>query len=276
MSTFDLQRAIDSSDSEDDEDYVPSGEENEDSISGDDHEPLSDEEESGPKSSKTRKKHKGGIVPKKRRGKIKPEERKEDKQDHSHNADTADGIVQSGRMSPEKKEGADLLWSDFLKDVDPLPRKRPISITASSQPTSKEWSSNSQPSPTPTQDKKVKITAGKEVNVDSKEAEEFSKGHEQSPVLEKLGPGASIKRPGGAGTVLGKLMNKKQKISTLERSKIDWNSYKKCEGIEGDLSIHNRGKDGYLEKQAFLQRADLRQFEVEKSMRAKNRLSNLT
>lgn len=28
------------------------------------------------------------------------------------------------------------------------------------------------------------------------------------------------------------------------KSKLDWDSYKKQEGIEEDLKIHNRGKDG--------------------------------
>ncbi|XP_046552756.1 E3 SUMO-protein ligase ZBED1-like isoform X3 [Haliotis rubra] len=52
-----------------------------------------------------------------------------------------------------------------------------------------------------------------------------------------------------------------------EKSKMDWNTFKKDKGIEDDLQIHNRGKESYLERMAFLNRADVRQFEIEKSLR---------
>ncbi|KAH8020212.1 hypothetical protein HPB51_025396 [Rhipicephalus microplus] len=112
----------------------------------------------------------------------------------------------------------------------------------------------------------------KEVAADSKEARLFVQQKEtpqaKSPVL----PGK--RKPIGVGNVLNQLFNKKQKISTLEKSKLDWDNYKKSEGLVEDLQSHNRGKDGYLEKQAFLQRADVRQFEIEKTLRAKNRSSH--
>ncbi|KAK2560806.1 Craniofacial development protein 1 [Acropora cervicornis] len=54
-------------------------------------------------------------------------------------------------------------------------------------------------------------------------------------------------------------------ISGWEKSKLDWETFKDQEGIEDEL--RNFNKDGYLEKQAFLQRADERQFEIEKDMR---------
>jgi len=60
-------------------------------------------------------------------------------------------------------------------------------------------------------------------------------------------------------------ITKPKKISTLQKSALDWNSFKKKEGIEEDLKKHSM--DGYLEKQAFLQRTDLREFEREKSIR---------
>lgn len=71
---------------------------------------------------------------------------------------------------------------------------------------------------------------------------------------------------GGLGAVLSQL-GKKNKLSTLEKTKLDWNSFKRTQGIEEELQTHNKGKDGYLERQDFLQRADVRQFEIEKSFR---------
>lgn len=85
--------------------------------------------------------------------------------------------------------------------------------------------------------------------------------------------GRGIRKGGGLSgisSVLGQL-GKKAKISTLEKSKLDWDSYKKEKNIEEEISTHNKGKDGYLEKQDFLQRADLRQFEIEKQMRSSRR-----
>ncbi|KAH7956244.1 hypothetical protein HPB52_007656 [Rhipicephalus sanguineus] len=65
-------------------------------------------------------------------------------------------------------------------------------------------------------------------------------------------------------------------MNTPEKWKRDWDSYKWSEGIAEDLLNHNKGKDGYLERQAFLQRTDERQFEVEKGLRDKNRSTHRT
>ena len=47
-------------------------------------------------------------------------------------------------------------------------------------------------------------------------------------------------------SLLGKIGAKKQ-MSTLEKSKLDWESFKEEEGIGEELAIHNRGKEGYIE-----------------------------
>lgn len=46
------------------------------------------------------------------------------------------------------------------------------------------------------------------------------------------------------GSVLNRIGAKKPKMSTLEKSKLDWDSFKYEEGITEDLAIHNRGKEG--------------------------------
>lgn len=86
-----------------------------------------------------------------------------------------------------------------------------------------------------------------------------------------LGRRLPLKRAiGGIGSMLGQL-SKKNKISVLDKSKHDWNSFKRTEGIDEELQTHNRGKDGYLERQDFLDRTDVRQFELEKSIRLSKR-----
>lgn len=45
-------------------------------------------------------------------------------------------------------------------------------------------------------------------------------------------------------SILNRIGGKKQKMNTLEKSKMDWDAYKSEEGITEDLAIHNRGKEG--------------------------------
>lgn len=48
---------------------------------------------------------------------------------------------------------------------------------------------------------------------------------------------------GGLGNILGQL-GKKNKVSVLEQSKKDWNSFKDEEGLKEELETYNKGKDG--------------------------------
>jgi hypothetical protein len=64
----------------------------------------------------------------------------------------------------------------------------------------------------------------------------------------------------------------KKKITTIQKSTLDWGKFKKDQKLEDELE--QQRKDGYLEKQAFLQRADSRQFEVERGARLKERQVN--
>lgn len=136
----------------------------------------------------------------------------------------------------------------------------------------------------------VKVT--KEVAASSKEAKSYLKEQEEKDGPAKSGmiPGSSsstgsavvpgslgssskptiasgLKRSGGGlGNVLGQI-GKKHKIGTLEKSCLDWESFKSKEGITDELKIHNRGKDGFVERQRFLQRTDVRQYEIERDLR---------
>jgi hypothetical protein len=87
----------------------------------------------------------------------------------------------------------------------------------------------------------------KEVAADSAEARLSTK---PSPASSAISQGAGQGRGrGGSGglkglsSVLGQL-GKKSKLGTLEKSKLDWDRYKKDEGIEEELQRHNKGRDG--------------------------------
>lgn len=74
---------------------------------------------------------------------------------------------------------------------------------------------------------------------------------------------SSLKRPAPAATsnsILDRLgIGKKPKLSTLEKSRLDWSAHKDTESLNDDLDSHRRGKNSYVEKQAFLERSEQRQ-----------------
>ena len=178
-------------------------------------------------------------------------------------------VRDEGQLSAEDlKQKADSLWDEFQKDLP------------------KDKSNDGIVSEATTQKKTITKTydfAGEEVKVIEEVAEEVAntskaeaiedksndKTTEISTTTTKEVPIKGVKRTGGLGSVLSQL--KKPKIGTLQKSAIDWTHFKQKEGIAEELDLHNRSKDTFIERQAFLQRTDLRQFEREKQIREKNR-----
>lgn len=196
-----------------------------------------------------------------------------------------------------QKKKSDDLWASFLSDVG----SRPKDSTPSSQSSTPQKADSSvlknQHSPLGAETKasgpaKVTITkvfdfageevrVNKEVSADSREAKSYlklqntkqeengDKEKNTSPSQSPL-PGPSAKRPAGMSSILSRIGGKKQKMSTLEKSKMDWDAFKSEEGITEELAIHNRGREGYVERKNFLERVDHRQFELEKAVRLSN------
>ncbi|XP_053304731.1 craniofacial development protein 1 [Spea bombifrons] len=288
-----------------DEDYVPSGGE----YSEDDVNELvkeSDEEEEGskklPKDETKKKKGKSISARKRKKGVLvlNSEEKLEaDKGGaHSSEEEQTDGFSEVKTIKDEeaKKKKEDDLWSSFLSDVGEKPKIQspttaPTSIQTSTEKPKESNKSAAHDAETSKQKEDTKVTitkvfdfAGeevkvtKEVDVSSKEAKEFLKQQENvvqqapNPMPSRVTAltGSGVKRPGGMSSILGKLGSKKQKMSTLEKSKLDWDTFKEQEGISEELAIHNRGKNGYIERKAFLERVDYRLFEQERDIRLKN------
>ncbi|GLG97156.1 Craniofacial development protein 1 [Gryllus bimaculatus] len=274
------------SDSDDsDEDYVPPGAEgnlpSEVESEGDDEDPSESDEED-PNSKKRKKGQKASKKKARKKGRKstqKEDVNTEEKDDDTDNNESNDKKVLS---EEEEKKRADSLWADFMSDTKsskPQPKKI-TSVNSKHEET--EDKKGKEPKKEEKENKviitevfefageEVKVT--KEVDVASKEArivqaapKTVGSSSSGSPAGRGRGRGA-----GGLTSILGQI-GKKAKIGTLEKSKLDWDRFKRTEGIEDELRTFNRGKDGYLEKQDFLQRADLRQFEIEKSLRATRR-----
>ncbi|XP_045893660.1 craniofacial development protein 1 [Micropterus dolomieu] len=289
--------------SNEDADYVPSDDnlseddinecEKEDPLHGDDDVPHPDNV------SKKKRKKKDISMRKRKKGVLKVDQE-----------ETCGGGAEEGQPPQEEvakpaevqkddddrqKKKSDDLWASFLSDVGSRPKDS--APASQSNTTQKDDSSVLKVAPLSTETKasepaKVTITkvfdfAGEEVRVnqevsaDSREAKSYLKSQSTKP--EENGdeekrssasqahlPGPSAKRPAGMTSLLSRIGGKKPKMSTLEKSKMDWDAFKSEEGITEELAIHNRGREGYVERKNFLERVDHRQFEIEKAVRLSN------
>ncbi|XP_077374166.1 craniofacial development protein 1 [Festucalex cinctus] len=199
--------------------------------------------------------------------------------------------LQNNDEAAQKKQSDDL-WARFLSDVAPRPKASmaaPLSNTTPEAPSSASGvcmrTESQESDPAKVTIVKVFDFAGEEVRVnkevlaDSREAKLHLKSQctkekivEENPTSSSQStcPGPGSKRPAGMSSLLNRIGGKKQKMSTLEKSKMDWDAFKYEEGIVEELAIHNRGRDGYVERKNFLERVDHRQFEMEKEVRLKN------
>lgn len=239
--------ATSSSDSESDADYVPSTKELKDEANrsaDEDSDASESPEETGDDDTGKRKKR--NNVRKRKKTKITPE---------------PEQTEQEAECEPEPSKNIDDIWNDFKKDVE---SKQP---QISKIKPSDQSDNQAKPEPEPEKPKTKTIT---ELFEFAGEAVQVEKEVPLDTPPPKPVPTTSAPKRGGMASILGQI-GKKNKLSVLEKSKLDWNSFKKQEGIEEDLQVHNKGKDGFLERQDFLQRTDLRQFEIEKAMRSTSR-----
>ena len=267
-----------SSDSESDEDYVPSSKELKDddaaSVDEDNSEDSSHSEgeaEGGVKRTR-RNERKSGR--KKRKSKSNQDSVAKSSNKEDEDEDDDDDESPSTTKKQEPSRNIDEIWNTFKKDVESTEKKQ-LTKTNDDAESSKEPSEPKEPPKT----KKVTelfefageaVEVEKEVPIDAPEPAAKPQPSKNIPATSVPGPRRNV--GGGLSSILGQI-GKKNKLSILEKSKLDWNSFKKQEGIEEQLQTHNKGKDGFLEKQDFLQRTDLRRFEIEKAMRTSSRRS---
>lgn len=208
----------------------------------------------------------------------------------------------------DENSNEDALWASFLsnagqtatKPANPKPNSNPANKTTTTTSNGSSKQLEMTKPPKSTEQKKIvtevfefageKVEVQKEIIVDvgktasanhqipstdssvkSNSNTATTAGHSapgKAPTIPSLQkPRASA---GGISSVLGQI-GKKNKLSILQKSQLDWTGFKRNEGIDEDLQTHNKGRDGYLERQDFLQRTDLRRFEIEKNMRHANR-----
>jgi len=113
--------------------------------------------------------------------------------------------------------------------------------------------------------KKTKVTeirkfAGQEIEV-------------QRTVLQSAGPTSAPRAKGGLDDVLSTIKGPKA-VSTVAKSSMDWDGFKEKEGLEEDLAAAS--KDGYLARKDFLDRVDVRTYEVDKAKRITGKAGGVT
>jgi len=84
-------------------------------------------------------------------------------------------------------------------------------------------------------------------------------------------PAAKASKP---ADLLKSLKNNQKKPTILEQAAKDWSKCKAEENLEDELKQATKSKGSYIERQRFLERADLRQFEKEREIRERTRAAN--
>jgi Bucentaur or craniofacial development len=251
----------------DDDDYCPEKDTDhknqlseEESGKEDDEEPISGEECT--KGKQTKKKLKPGM--RKRRKPALNRSRKSLKSDNKSCANVSDSTTEN---EEDDKEKADALWADFLNDTEPAGASAPQKPVVEPRKSVTEKENSSKIVVESVKEKEVKTFeyAGETVTTTStttrntlEEELRIETPARLIPTLvvdkaatppatasTALGKFVSTPRPkaGGLGSILSQI-GKKNKISTIEKTKLDWDGFKKSEGIDEELQTHNKGKDG--------------------------------
>ncbi|CAL1265170.1 unnamed protein product [Larinioides sclopetarius] len=178
--------------------------------------------------------------------------------------------------SVDEKKRANQLWENFLNDVEsvaPPIKTDPAVCKGNNASVISNRESDTKPSKVDAKpvskvfefagerEKRSDVTVDKDVNSGDSVAE---KDNSQLNNIQSERPPCKKR---GIDSVLGTILNKNKKLNVLEKSKMDWATFKKDEGLENELEKINKGKQGFIERQRFLERSDLRSFEMEKSMR---------
>lgn len=180
-----------------------------------------------------------------------------------------------GKKTQSKKEAVVVneadCTADFLDDLFPTYTYTPTA-TSAVESTAKVIEPEKEDQVPTSSTKMTTITevfdfAGDEVKVQREVTEEERRKHEEN---EKKQENKKPVKRSGLGDVLIE-MTKKKKISTIDKTVLDWNSFKNEHDLHEELETFNKGKGGYLKRMEFLQQADVRQFEQEKEMRQSKR-----
>ncbi|KAM3186621.1 hypothetical protein ACTXT7_003977 [Hymenolepis weldensis] len=166
------------------------------------------------------------------------------------------------KASPEEKKSRpiaekdrDEIWKDFLRETEQDSQAEQNSSSNSRDSLNVKTDIPAEPSPSNSKVNNSGPSSRTIVGIGQKRPAQTT-GNRLHDALKKL-----------KSSTLGSSV---PKISTLEKSRLDWESFTEKEGIKDDLKLHNKGKDGYVERKAFEARTQERQYEMLREARLKN------
>ncbi|KAF5397546.1 Craniofacial development protein 1 [Paragonimus heterotremus] len=171
-----------------------------------------------------------------------------------------------------RKAKEDAIWSDFLNTVDkPENNKNApnlVDVTRKYQFAGEQVEviervavADTQDKPTADVKKKTELTKPQPVSrLQTAVMTGTSKGSSKNAIGLKSSLGVALQNLKSLGG------NKTPKLSTLDKSRLDWQTFVQIENIEDDLKAHNKGKEGYLERLAFVDRTAEREYEYQHSL----------
>ena len=233
-------------------------------ISGDEDEEAADSDEEGGCDSSSRK-----------RKKVQPDVSKKEMKS------------ESGMTAEEEKAKSDALWAELNSLSEPssttnqamssdvkgaVSLARTVKVEPSSTVTSTSASVSS--STVTKSDPQATSVSATSSSASSSSASSSSASSSLASSSSPSTPTIPVRKAGGLSNLAASL-GKKKGASTLLKSKEDWETFKSESGIVEELAEHTKGKDSFVERQAFLSRADVRQFEREKEIRDKIRARRL-
>jgi len=220
------------------------------------------------------------------------QEKEDDDEEVEEEEEAEDPEVVAAREKAEK-ERIDSLWLDFKSDVEELKTKgggraemeRVVTKTYEFAGQTVKVQEKVKGPPSKSKSKKDANNADPEAEASSSSEEgnetdkrpytriSFLSGDPADIGLS--GGGKKISAKEAIHNVLNALKAQNKKLGTLDKTKLDWEAYKRDQNIEEEMEIHRRSRHGYIDKQEFLHRSDLRQFELEKAARTKRRKTSL-
>ena len=173
------------------------------------------------------------------------------------------------REQEEKKKEINDIWAELNADI---PASEPVSSSIGSLLNSGKQSTNNKTVDTPKSkldeldtfdfSKIRKSSLQQELEEEPTVLKKYDYAGETVEVREKIN--SVPKKKSGLGNLMSQL--EKPKMSTYQKTQLDWNTYKKENEID-EFELKRQHKDGYLEKKNFLERTDVRIWESEREAR---------
>uniref|UniRef100_A0A0V0JA94 Craniofacial development protein 1 n=2 Tax=Schistocephalus solidus TaxID=70667 RepID=A0A0V0JA94_SCHSO len=189
------------------------------------------------------------------------------------------------KSAPEKVLDRDAVWNEFLQETETATQRLPRETPATTKPlqTPSVCTNASGVSAAPSylstsSATKTSISASASSYVTSSTPSKTSAAPSlaASPTpLNGIAPKRALASNDRLSDALKRLKSTAllpgaaPKLSTLEKSKRDWESFTQEEDIADELKLYNKGKYGYVARKAFESRASERQYAIVRELRLK-------